>query len=137
MSDNPRRLSFPFQLGDPGILIADKQFSLCVSRALDCLGYNQDMVKYRVKMYKKEQELNNKIMNSTMFEHILTGSKSEGLTSIFESDTDTMHVVTEVMCADNVIPFIHSRNIAVLFRQIFFHCNNIFLVCFFGSFVLM
>ena len=70
MSDNPERVSFPFHLGGPGTMTADKQFSIYVSRTLDFLGKNQDMVKYRV----KSQELVN--IHYRSFETITTGSKA-------------------------------------------------------------
>ena len=85
MSDNRERVSFPFHLGGPGIMTADKQFSIYVSKTLDCLGYNQDMVKYRVKMYR---ELLEHLTDRPLESIVVAGSKAGGLTSVYESDLD-------------------------------------------------
>ena len=64
-----------------------EQISVYVSRALDCLGKSQDIVKYRVKLYKKYENFYNSLVNNKLL-NTTAGSKGEGLTAPFENDLD-------------------------------------------------
>ncbi|KAH3875185.1 uncharacterized protein LOC127869366 [Dreissena polymorpha] len=73
--------------------------SLEMCTLMNCLGYGPHIRQARRDAYRERDRLQNARRTGTTL--ITTGSKSEGLTGVYESDVDMMHVVEGIMCLEN------------------------------------
>lgn len=78
--------------------------SWLTSRALDGLGHSINMIKHRQRMYT-ENDISCTRFETQPDERITTGGKVEGTTMYFESDTDYMFVVKDIVCAEDLSIF--------------------------------
>ena len=108
MSDNPGHRS----RNRPDDNSSDMEFSLLLSRSLDVIGYNQDMIKHKVDHWKWMEIIDNTYIGP-VFETIYSGSQKEGIVPQFGSDIDMMTVYNDVICTDNHLPFMDDRNLTV------------------------
>lgn len=77
--------------------------SCYLSCVLDNIGYGQRMVDFRRDAWQKYADTENEMKYHAEKRHlILAGSKAEGIASFYESDTDHLFVLTEVVCAEEV-----------------------------------
>lgn len=75
-----------------------EMFSRILYHALDHLGYNDDMVKFRRESWKYEADLINECKGGGVCRSVAAGSKGEGISSIYESDIDTLFLYKSVLC---------------------------------------
>ncbi|XP_053373599.1 uncharacterized protein LOC123531072 [Mercenaria mercenaria] len=87
--------------------------SLFVSKTLNFLGYNYEMIKYRQRMYHVNDELTAQFGHQTDA-RVTTGGKGEGTTMYFESDIDYLFVLQQLICTDHPELFASIKNITVL-----------------------
>ena len=108
MSDN---LDHRHHDNRPDDMTRDQQCSILMSKALDCLGYNQDEFKYRVAYWKLTDDIQNNRLNTT---HCITaGSQAEGKVRYYKSDIDTMIVYRDVICTDTPYLIIGDRKLTI------------------------
>ena len=74
------------------------RYSIHVSITLNCMGYNTEMINYRVLKYKEESECHSGLDLDSNLRMLLVGSKGEGLSASMHSDTDQMKVYKSVSC---------------------------------------
>lgn len=83
--------------------------SMLVSRILDDLGYNQQMVKLRQRFWKKRESLNE------IFYSFFAGSKGEGLTRPLENDMDCLIADLFILSTSrNPVLYNKAENLTVL-----------------------
>ncbi|KAH3875288.1 hypothetical protein DPMN_038551 [Dreissena polymorpha] len=71
-----------------------------MSTLMNCLGYGPHIRQARRDAYRENDRLMNARGNGNTT-RITTGSKSEGLTGLYESDVDMIYVVEGIMCLEN------------------------------------
>ncbi|XP_060575173.1 uncharacterized protein LOC132732716 [Ruditapes philippinarum] len=74
-----------------------KRYSFCLSRALDTLGYSYECIKQRQKSWKHCGECLTADEEENVSD-MIAGSKSEGVSRIFESDFDLMVSLDDFIC---------------------------------------
>jgi hypothetical protein len=87
--------------------------SVLLSNAMDIMGYNTEMIRFRQETYRtldKISNINNKDGPCTRF---TTGGKAEGIARYFESDIDHLHTVKHVICTDKPLYIDHSNNVTL------------------------
>ncbi|XP_052267872.1 uncharacterized protein LOC127869382 isoform X2 [Dreissena polymorpha] len=65
---------------------------------MNCLGYGSHIRKARRDAFREHDRLQSARVPGTLI--ITTGSKAEGLTRLFESDTDQLYVVRSIICLE-------------------------------------
>ncbi|KAH3876037.1 uncharacterized protein LOC127870501 [Dreissena polymorpha] len=71
------------------------------SNIMNILGYGPEIRQKRREHYIESDRLDNTHEEDFLCTSITAGSKAEGLTRLFESDTDTIHVLPYVVCMEN------------------------------------
>ena len=78
---------------------SDARYAIHVSKTLDCMGYNREMVSYRVRSLKEASYYaSNVSLNVNL---TVVGSKGEGLSTLCQSDFDYMATGNDTMCSVN------------------------------------
>ncbi|XP_060559198.1 uncharacterized protein LOC132719447 [Ruditapes philippinarum] len=77
--------------------------SCLLSDTLDCIGYSEDIISIRRKYWQDFMRVFNTQQKELTV--VVAGSKAEGITSLYESDTDHMLLFNDAICADDIQHF--------------------------------
>ncbi|XP_060591191.1 uncharacterized protein LOC132746131 [Ruditapes philippinarum] len=76
------------------------EVSCLVSDILDCIGYNEEIISTRRKYWQNYMRVFNSVQQELSV--VVAGSKAEGITSLYESDTDQMLLFNDAICANDI-----------------------------------
>ncbi|XP_052788909.1 uncharacterized protein LOC128223669 isoform X2 [Mya arenaria] len=85
--------------------------SVRVCEVMDKIGYNEAMVRHRQENYKKSGIIT------------ITGSKGEGFSTPYESDTDCFCLMNEILCREHGYASLQRRDINAVFIMDGEHCH--------------
>ncbi|KAH3875369.1 uncharacterized protein LOC127869397 [Dreissena polymorpha] len=92
----------------------NENFSVEVNTILNCLGYGPDIRRFRRESYRFRDKVLNRRESKDKVMCVTVGSKLEGLTSFFESDTDCIILHSRVVCLETgVDPNAIANNISI------------------------
>lgn len=75
----------------------EKEFSDRLKTCLDCIGYNEQIIKWRRQAYKERDSVWNENSQAVFF---TVGSKGEGVSKYLESDHDILYVQKDTLCVE-------------------------------------